>query len=182
MDFKMIFSLFAGKVSCLACSALCSISTYIAPLSAATLDNWQFISDEMVVRKAERSLAPNQKKPSHVLNGHMWALFGIWDYFRVTKDVTAKRMFEDGMLALTKELPKYDLGYWSVYSQDNRVDMVGGNYQAFIIEQLRVLQSISSNPSLSSYIKRWELPLYDRSGFVELATREFLKSRQGQSK
>lgn len=125
---------------------------------------------------------PNQKKPSHVLNGHMWALFGIWDYFRVTKDVTAKRMFEDGMLALTKELPKYDLGYWSVYSQDNRVDMVGGNYQAFIIEQLKVLQAITSNPSLSPYINRWEIPLHDGGGFVELAAREFLKSRQGQSK
>jgi len=91
-------------------------------------------------------------------------------------------MFEDGMLALTKELPKYDLGYWSVYSQDNRVDMVGGNYQAFIIEQLKVLQAITSNPSLSSYINRWEIPLHDGGGFVELAAREFLKSRQGQSK
>lgn len=125
---------------------------------------------------------PNLKKPSHVLNGHMWALFGIWDYYRVTQDVTAKKMFEDGISALTEELPKYDLGYWSVYSQDNHTDMVQGNYQAFIIEQLKVLQGISPNSSLSSRIKRWENALHDGSGFIELAAREFLKSKQGQSK
>jgi hypothetical protein len=55
-------------------------------------------------------------------------------------------------------------------------------FVAFIIEQLKVLQSISTNPSLSSCIKRWELPLHDGSGFIELAAREYLKFRLGQSK
>lgn len=52
---------------------------------------------------------PNIAKPSHVLNGHMWALFGIWDFYRVTGDKVARKMFDDGVLALRAELPKYDV-------------------------------------------------------------------------
>lgn len=117
---------------------------------------------------------PNSVKPSHVLNGHMWALFGIWDYYRVTNDQFARKMFDDGIVALLDQLPMYDIGYWSVYSQDNRLDQVEGNHQAFIIEQLKVLQSITGNARFSDYINRWEHALHDGTGFVELAAREFI--------
>lgn len=122
---------------------------------------------------------PNLEKPSHVLNGHMWALFGIWDFYRVTGDPSARKLFDQGMSALIQELPKYDLGYWSVYSQDNRVDLVEGNYQTFIIEQLKVLEDLSGDERLRSYIQRWEKAMLNDQGFVELAAREFNKSLVG---
>jgi heparosan-N-sulfate-glucuronate 5-epimerase len=36
---------------------------------------------------------PNASDPNHVLNGHMWALFGVWDFYRATQDENAKTFF-----------------------------------------------------------------------------------------
>jgi hypothetical protein len=121
---------------------------------------------------------PNIAKPSHVLNGHMWALFGIWDFYRVTGDKVAKKMFDDGVVALHSELPKYDVDCWSVYSQDNLLDTVTGAYQQFIIEQLRVMHAITSDPLFNAYVEKWERCLADDELFIRIAARDFLKSNQ----
>ncbi len=71
---------------------------------------------------------PNANVPSHVLNGHIWALFGIWDYFRATRDPDAARMFMEGISILKSEINRYDVGHWVVYDQLNQVDMVKGFY------------------------------------------------------
>jgi hypothetical protein len=119
---------------------------------------------------------PSTAKPSHVLNGHMWALFGIWDFYRVTHDKVAKLMFDEGVLALRAELPKYDVDCWSVYSQDNQVDMVTGAYQQFIIEQLRVMYAITSDSIFNVYAEKWGKCLAQDEHFIHIAARDFLKS------
>lgn len=98
---------------------------------------------------------PDAKNPSHVLNGHMWALFGIWDYFRATGDPTAKQMFLDGLRVIKGNIEKYDVGYWAVYVQTNRVDCVNGSYMAFIIQQLKVLHAISGDQFFDEYSRKW---------------------------
>lgn len=119
---------------------------------------------------------PDESNPSHVLNGHMWALFGIWDFYRVTRDPVAKQMFDDGVIALKAELDRYDVGYWSVYAQTNRVDMVDGNYQHFIIEQLRVLHAITAIELFKETADRWEKAMRNDELFIHNAAREFLKA------
>lgn len=119
---------------------------------------------------------PNIHNPSHVLNGHMWALFGIWDFFRVTGDKVAKKMFDDGVLALRTELPKYDVDCWSVYSQDNRLDTVTGIYQQFIIQQLRVIHAITLDPIFNGYAEKWEKCLVEDELFIRIVARDFMKS------
>lgn len=121
---------------------------------------------------------PDANNPSHVLNGHMWALFGIWDYFRVTGDPKVKEMFEDGISSLLLQLPKYDVGYWSVYATTNRVDLVEGNYQQFIIEQLKVLFAITKKEQFMIFANKWEQSMNSDYGFVQLAAKEFLKSKK----
>ena len=119
---------------------------------------------------------PSTAKPSHVLNGHMWALFGIWDFYRVTDDIVARKMFDDGVLALRTELPKYDVDCWSVYSQDNQVDTVTGAYHQFIIEQLRVVYAITSDSIFNVYAEKWGKCLAEDELFIRIAARDFLKS------
>lgn len=125
---------------------------------------------------------PNIKKPSHVLNGHIWALFGLWDFYRVTGDEVAKKMFDDGVLALRTELSKYDFNCWSVYSQDNSLDWVTGAYQQFIIEQLRVVSSITSDTFFDNQANKWEKCLVEDELFVEIVARDFLKTSSSTNK
>lgn len=119
---------------------------------------------------------PDAGNPSHVLNGHMWALFGIWDYFRVTGDPTAKKMFEDGTRVIKTNIDKYDVGYWVVYAQTNRVDNVKGNYMAFIIQQLKVLYAISGDSFFDKYSRKWEKYQKEDALFIHMAAENFLKS------
>ena len=102
----------------------------------------------------------------------------MWDFYRVTGDKVAKKMFDDGVVALRSELPKYDVDCWSVYSQDNLLDTVTGVYQQFIIEQLRVMHAITSDPLFNAYVKKWERCLADDELFIRIAARDFLKSNQ----
>ena len=60
---------------------------------------------------------PNRLNPSHVLNGHIWALFGLWDYYRVTQNRDAKQLFEAGVQAIADQITYYDTGYWVLYEQ-----------------------------------------------------------------
>lgn len=120
---------------------------------------------------------PNASSPSHILNGHMWALFGIWDLYRVTGDDDAKRLFDDGIRALEANIHQYDVSGWSVYSSENRVDFVTGAYQQFIVEQLRVLEVISRSEVLASYRALWECSLLHDGLFVHLAAVEFNKAK-----
>ncbi|WP_280327041.1 D-glucuronyl C5-epimerase family protein [Pseudomonas sp. BN102] len=119
---------------------------------------------------------PDAANPSHILNGHMWALFGIWDFYRVTGDENAKKMFDQGVVALTAELDKYDVGYWSVYAQTNRLDMVTGAYQQFIIEQLRVIHAITNIKKFEDTANRWAASMTNDSMFIHNAANEFIKA------
>lgn len=119
---------------------------------------------------------PSAGNPSHVLNGHMWALFGIWDYYRATGSKIARQMFDDGITALRAELDKYDVGYWSVYAQTNRVDMVTGQYMQFIVGQLRVLYAITEIQRFKKVADRWERAQQQDLLFAHNAAVEYLKA------
>ncbi len=119
---------------------------------------------------------PDAENLSHVLNGHIWALFGIWDFYRVTRDPAAKQMFDDGVLAVERELEQYDVSDWSVYARTNEVDLVPGQYQQFIVEQLRVLYAITAIGLFRDTAVRWEDSMRRDTLFVHLAAADFLKA------
>ncbi|MGC5324925.1 D-glucuronyl C5-epimerase family protein [Brevibacillus sp. SYSU BS000544] len=58
-----------------------------------------------------------QENTTHVLNGYIYALFGIWDYYRVTQDKMALSLWQKGINSLKSNLPNYDVGNWSAYDQ-----------------------------------------------------------------
>lgn len=62
MAIYLTFRLFAGAVSQFAKWAACIMVLSLASLSAAALDNWQYVSDEMLIRVAERSWAMEAEK------------------------------------------------------------------------------------------------------------------------
>lgn len=120
---------------------------------------------------------PNAADPNHVFNGHIWALFGVWDYYRATRDENARKLFAEGVKVIKAEIDRYDTGSWVVYSQKNKKDNVFGNYMQFIIEQMKVMASITGDEFFSSYAEKWSDYQRRDDLFVKIAVEEFKKAQ-----
>jgi len=96
--------------------------------------------------------------PTHILNGFIWAAWGVYDYFLATADATAKHLFIRSVETLRKNLPSYDLGFWSLYERSGtRLPMIASPfYHRLHIVQLRVMQRLTGEAIFSSCADRWE--------------------------
>lgn len=54
-------------------------------------------------------------KESKVLNGMMFAMIGIYEYYEYTEDLDAKYLFDQGVISLKTSLPNYDKDGYSYY-------------------------------------------------------------------
>jgi hypothetical protein len=118
---------------------------------------------------------PDKKNPSHVLNGNMWALFGVWDYYRVTRDPAALALFKSDIAAIKTEIPAwYDVGYWSAYDHLKPASMVTGMYQQFIIQQLYALYGITGDPFFKVTADKWSAYQATDALFIHMGVVQFL--------
>jgi hypothetical protein len=101
--------------------------------------------------------------PTHILNGFIWALWGIYDYFLATGDASARELFSRAVKTLVKNLDRYDLGFWSLYEQSGtRLPMVASPfYHQLHIVQLRVMHHLTGEDIFVRVADRWES--YSRS-------------------
>lgn len=67
---------------------------------------------------------PSLVKPPHVLNGFIFALFGLYDFYKVTGNKEAFSLFSEGIETLRVSLEQWDLGFWSRY---DLLDLYGPN-------------------------------------------------------
>jgi len=117
------------------------------------------------------------KEPVLVLNGHIFSLFGVYDFCRVfPENETAKRIFENGFQTLINGLEQYDLGYWTKYN-DCRLpnypnpDPATLSYQRLHIMLLKAMNTIRPNGIIKEKIKKWE----EQLGFVNYIKANRLK-------
>jgi hypothetical protein len=122
---------------------------------------------------------PSTSKPSHVLNGHLTAALGVWDYYRVTRDPQARAIFDSAVSVVRAEVGRYDLGYWLVYDQTNRVDMINGMYMSWIIEHFKVLHAITGDVFFRQYADKWRYYQENDTLFVKMAMEEYAKAKLG---
>jgi hypothetical protein len=95
---------------------------------------------------------------SHVLNGHIFALWGLYDYAIFRQDGHVRRMFEQGADTLRKFLPRYDVGYWSRYClfPHPLPNVASPFYHDLHIHQLRALFALTEIGEFRDYADRWE--------------------------
>lgn len=55
----------------------------------------------------------------HIVNGHIFALLGVHDLYRVTGDPVFRHRFEAGVDSLFASLPRFDLGFHTAYQLDD---------------------------------------------------------------
>ena len=96
--------------------------------------------------------------PTHILNGFIWAAWGLHDYLLATGDPTAKALFHQGVQTLLKNLDRYDLGFWSLYEQSGmRLKMVASPfYHQLHVVQLRVMHRLTGEEEFARLADRWE--------------------------
>lgn len=99
------------------------------------------------------------KQPSLVLNGFIYALFGLYDLYRVSGDENVKRDIDACIETLVARLPDFDSGYWSNYDLQKR-ELVRYYYQQNVhVPQLAVLEGLTGDPVFTHYRQRWERQL-----------------------
>ncbi len=96
--------------------------------------------------------------PTHILNGFMWALWGVFDFWLARKDASAKGIFDRGVETLLRNLARFDTGYWSFYEQSGtRLKMLASPfYHQLHIVQLRVMFKLTGDAHFAAVAEKWE--------------------------
>ena len=96
--------------------------------------------------------------PTHILNGFIWALWGVFDFWLACADASAKNIFDRGVETLIRSLPQFDTGYWSLYEQSGtRLKMLASPfYHRLHIVQLRVMSMLTGDARYEVVANRWE--------------------------
>jgi heparosan-N-sulfate-glucuronate 5-epimerase len=96
--------------------------------------------------------------PTHILNGFIWALWGIYDHWLATREDSSRNLYERATNTLLRNLHAYDFGFWSLYEQSGtRLSMIASPfYHRLHIVQLRVMHSITGKEEFKSVADRWE--------------------------
>jgi heparosan-N-sulfate-glucuronate 5-epimerase len=94
--------------------------------------------------------------PSYVLNGFIYALFGLFDLFRVTKNLVVKNEIDSYVYTLRENIHKFDSGYWSYYDLLH-FELVRYYYQLNVHSlQLEVLHHLTNESVFMHYAEKWK--------------------------
>ncbi|MBU4444930.1 D-glucuronyl C5-epimerase family protein [bacterium] len=115
-------------------------------------------------------------EPTMVLDGHIFSLFGIYDFVRAVPPTVdknyhelAKKLFNDGIESLIYRLPQFDMGYWLRFNLCQMehypaIDPCTIGYLRLVINQLEVLYDITKNEELKKFKNR--IVTYNRIGNI----------------
>jgi hypothetical protein len=92
-----------------------------------------------------------------VLNAQLQTIVSLQDYAAATGDPAAQSLVSALISATTRLLPRFDTGYWSLYS-------LGGpeaplEYHQYVVALLRILASRTRQPVLTTYAGRFRADL-----------------------
>lgn len=94
--------------------------------------------------------------PSYVLNGFVYAVFGIYDAYKLNIDAQAEEDYLSCLKTLNDNIHKYDSGYWSYYCQFLK-ELVMVYYQKNVhVPQMMAMYFISGNTLYKDYSNKWK--------------------------
>ncbi len=103
--------------------------------------------------------------PTHILNGFIWASWGVYDYFLLTRRAEVERLFTQAVATIATNLPRYDAGFWSLYEQSGtRLKMLASPfYHRLHVAQLKIMYRITGQQVFSRFAQRWQAQLDSRA-------------------
>src|SRR5581483_324092 len=95
--------------------------------------------------------------PSHILNGWIYSLWGLWDVALGLGHDAARSMYEASLDCLRSTLDRYDVGWWTRYSlYPHRVpDLAKPFYHRLHIDQMEVLHRLTGVEGFGATAQRW---------------------------
>ncbi len=96
--------------------------------------------------------------PTHILNGFIWASWGVYDYFLATREYAARRLFDQAIETLATNLHRYEAGFWSLYEQSGTwlKMMASPFYHHLHIVQLEILYRLTGREIFRQFAVRWD--------------------------
>jgi heparosan-N-sulfate-glucuronate 5-epimerase len=96
--------------------------------------------------------------PTHILNGFIWATWGVHDYFLATGSGAARDLFARAVRTLSTNLDRYDLGFWSLYEESGTLlPMIASPfYHRLHVVQLRVMYRLTGDEIFGRFADKWE--------------------------
>lgn len=92
---------------------------------------------------------------SYVLNGFIYAIFGIQDYYRITKSEIAKTELNHYFKTLEDNIEKFDAGFWSYYDLQYK-ELVKFYYQKNVhAPQMEALYKLTGSTKFNNLHKKW---------------------------
>lgn len=100
-----------------------------------------------------------------ILNGFLFTLDSIHNYYEVTHDRKALWLFAAGVSEAISHLQQYDLGYWSNYSLLTG-DRASYGYHKIHVDLLKKLYEITKVPEFKTYANKFGFYLHNR--FIDI--------------
>jgi hypothetical protein len=89
-----------------------------------------------------------------VLNGWIFSIWGLYDYYKATKDIHYKQLLNKAVDSLGKDLAAFDCQYWSKYNMGNK--LTSPFYHRLHISQLKIMYELFGCSIFSEYADKWE--------------------------
>lgn len=100
-------------------------------------------------------------KPNHILNGFIWALWGVRDYAVYFNDKYAWELWHFCLKTLEENLHRYDLGFWTSYDltspHDNGYSTMPASiyYQNLHCVQMEAMYRLTQKSIFKHYSEKW---------------------------
>ena len=89
--------------------------------------------------------------PTHILNGFIWGLWGVYDYVLQFNDEKAITLFKQYIRTLVKELDSYDNGFWSLYEHSGTWLKMIASYLIYITFNISFIYPMVYHCKILSY-------------------------------
>lgn len=90
-----------------------------------------------------------------ILNGHIYALFGLWDLAQITGQPDHQALFEAGAASLAREIDQFDSGAWSWYWVESPRYIASMMYHNLHICQLEAMNELYPDERLRAAAERF---------------------------
>lgn len=100
-------------------------------------------------------------EPTMVLDGHIFSLLGLYDFYRATKNHQAKVLFDEGIESLIDWLPEYDMGYWLKFNMCKmehypETDPCTIGYLRLVTLQMKLLYKITQRDDFVTFYEKFK--------------------------
>ena len=101
--------------------------------------------------------------PSHILNGWVFALWGLWDVALALHEPDIRSLFDESAMTLARMLSEYDVGWWTRYSLFPPIapDLSKPFYHTLHVAQMTPLFYMTQESVFADTAARWNA--YDRA-------------------